>query len=285
MVTRSRGTSSVADAMSMPTRLACATWPASARSPSETSIIAVAPASAATCLRALIGGRGRRASVDQDPRVSGTRGPAPPDHRPPSPAARGARRRRPAARRSAAPGTRCRRRGRSPPRVFSEPATSPPTMPAPTSAHSRRTRGRSRGPSAPAASAAPANPTVSHVRPAAHGVDVGEVLRGGPVADVDRARPSPCGSAGPRPSGRSRPRRARCGPAARPRRRRDRPARRSPGATSFTIRATWSIRPNSPRSARVTSGAGRAAGTDPIPPDLAWPRRGGRRRPRGRLAS
>ena len=77
--------------------------------------------------------------------------------------------------------------------------------------------------------------------PAAHRVDVGEVLGGRAVAHVRGRRPSRAGSGGPRPSGRWTPPRDRSSPAARRRRRRGRRAPARPARTA----------PSGPRSART----------------------------------
>ena len=94
--------------------------------------------------------------------------------------------------------------------TWSRRVRSPPTTLAPTRAHSSAKprakssahwAGRSRG---------RGQADGERVRAAAHRVDVGEVLRRGPVADVLGRWPSRGGSAGPRRAGRWRPRRGPC---------------------------------------------------------------------------
>ena len=193
------------------------------------------------------GGRPRPA-----PAGSGSRGRARPARRPPSPGGRRARARRRPGRRSGPPAPRVHAPSTvTAITIWSARVRSPPTTLAPTRAHSSANPSAKSSAHCTGRSAGRGEPDGQRGRPAAHRVDVGEVLGGGAVADVGRPRPSRGGSAGPRPSGRSRPRRGRCGPAARRRRRPARPAPARPARRRLTSSA---IRPNSPASARVASG-------------------------------
>ncbi len=237
--------------MSTATPLAAATWPTSASSPSETSIIAVAPAAAAVGpggvrrLGALVGldQRARRAEAARQHGQAGG-GPALPSGERHDVARTGAR----ASYRVAVDGAERGDRDhhlvggasgrRRPPRR--RPARTPRRSPrARSSAHAT---GRSAG---------AARPTVSAVATAAHRVDVGQVRGGHLVADVDRGRPSRAGSAGCRRAGRWTPPPGRPGRAT--------TAASSPGPSSTcspcgNSAASARTRPNSPTSARVASG-------------------------------
>ena len=119
------------------------------------------------------------------PAASGSPARGPPVRRPPSPGGRRSRARR-------RPGRRSARRGP----VVHAPSTvtaitissarvrSPPTTLAPTSAHSSAKPRAKSSAHCTGRSAGAARPTVSDGGPTAHRVDVGEVLRRGPVADV-----------------------------------------------------------------------------------------------------
>ena len=233
---------------SMPTLLASATWPRSASSPSETSIIDVAPRAAAAG-PAGVRHRGPPVRLDQHLR----RAEAPGQHRVarrratrsgrPSPP------RRPAGRRTAAPASRP---SRSPSAVTAMVSVgldvmSPPTTAAPTVPPRRPVRRPAARPSAASRSDGMHSATSSAVGAAAHRGDVGEVGRGRPVADLVGAEPSPAGSAGPRPARRWRPPPARRAAAT--------TAASSPGPSSVvgavpSRAVTRAISPNSPAAAQ-----------------------------------
>ena len=210
-----RRSRSAAVAMSTATPLARATWPTSASSPSETSIIAVAPArgglgpGAVRRLGALVGldERARRAEA---PRQHGEAG------RRPSPAVRRSPRRRPAR----APERRTGSPRRAPERGDRRPSPgrrwSGPRRPreAPTSAPPRRCPSRQlQRPLRPAGRPVRARPDGQRGRAAAHRVDVGQVLRRPPCGRCRARRPSRGGSAGCRRAGRWRRPRGRPGTA------------------------------------------------------------------------
>ena len=132
-------------------------------------------------------------------------------------------------RRTGAPAPACRRPSTvTAITTWSARVRSPPTTLAPTSAHSSAKPRAKSSAHCGRQVGGRGQPDRQRVRAPAHGVDVGEVLRRRRGGRRPRRRPSRGGSAAPRPSGRSRPRRARCGRAARPRRRPGRPARAPP---------------------------------------------------------
>ncbi len=179
------------------TPLAAATWPRSATSPSETSIIAVAPSArrlGAGGVRRLgtavgLDQRARRAEAAAEHRQAGG-GPALPtaqrDHV--------ARARAGAAHRVAVDGADRRHRDHH---LVGGGEVAADDARADQGALRGDPVGQLERPRRPAGPAARRAPTVSAVATPAHRVEVGEVGRGGPVADVVGARPSRGGSGGP----------------------------------------------------------------------------------------